>query len=93
VTDPEQEAPADTPDLFGAFPRLSEQQIDALATRGERRHTRAGEVLYREGDASYDFFVVLEGTVAIVDGYPTEERVIRAMAYCLREIAAGSAPK
>jgi thioredoxin reductase (NADPH) len=76
LTNPEQEAPAETPDLFGAFPRLSEQQIGALATHGERRHTRAGEVLYREGDASYDFFVILEGTVAIVDGYPAEERVI-----------------
>jgi thioredoxin reductase (NADPH) len=31
-------------------------------------------VLFREGDASYDFMVILEGTVAIVDGYESNER-------------------
>lgn len=52
---------SETPDLFGAFPRLSEPQIQALATRGERRSTQEGEVLYREGDEGYDFFVILKG--------------------------------
>jgi hypothetical protein len=36
-----------TPDLQDAFPRLSKAQLDALAAAGERRPTRAGEVLYR----------------------------------------------
>jgi thioredoxin reductase (NADPH) len=76
ILSPESEALAETPDLFGAFPRLSEQQIAALASRGERRSVRAAEVLYREGDPSCDFFVILEGTVAVVDGYGRDERVI-----------------
>jgi thioredoxin reductase (NADPH) len=46
--------PPETPDLHGAFPRLGEEQLRALAARGERHHTQAGEVLYREGDAGYD---------------------------------------
>ena len=67
---------SETPDLFGAFPRLSEPQIQALATRGERRSTQEGEVLYREGDEGYDFFVILKGKVAVVEGYTGDERVI-----------------
>src|SRR4029453_19047857 len=41
---------AETPDLYGAYPRLSEHQIAALAALGGRRATREGEVLYREGE-------------------------------------------
>ena len=34
-------------------------------------------MLCLEGDASCDFFVILEGKVAVVEGYGSEERVIR----------------
>jgi thioredoxin reductase (NADPH) len=57
----------ETPDLTGAYPRLSEQQIAALERWGRERHTAAGEMLIREGEVDYDFFVVLSGTIAIVD--------------------------
>jgi thioredoxin reductase (NADPH) len=55
----------ETPDRDGAFPRLSEEQIARLSVHGERRRTEEGEVLFRAGDAGYDFFVVLRGKVAI----------------------------
>jgi thioredoxin reductase (NADPH) len=35
----------ETPDLHGAFPRLDQEQLEALAARGERRPTQAGDVL------------------------------------------------
>ena len=38
---------------------------------------RPGEVLFREGDEDYDFFVVESGVVAIVQGYGAENRVDR----------------
>jgi thioredoxin reductase (NADPH) len=76
VTAPEPEGTAETPDPYGAFPRLSEAQIEALAAHGYRRGTQPGEVLFREGDPSCDFFVVLAGKVAIVAGYGGDERVI-----------------
>ena len=57
----------ETPDLQGAYPRLSGEQLQALSAHGERRATRPGQVLYREGDEDYDFFVVLAGTVAVVE--------------------------
>jgi thioredoxin reductase (NADPH) len=66
----------ETPDSYGAFPRLTDEQIEALSRYGIRRPTRAGEVLFREGDGSCDFFVVLEGLVAAVEGFGREERVI-----------------
>jgi thioredoxin reductase (NADPH) len=70
-------AGAETPDLWGAFPRLSDGQIAALSVDGERRPTRAGEVLYRVGDENCDFFVVLAGLVAIVDAHGgPDERVV-----------------
>jgi thioredoxin reductase (NADPH) len=67
---------SETPDLYGAFPRLTSEQIEALTAYGERRRTRSGELLYREGDPESDFFVILEGKVAIAEGSGDEERVI-----------------
>jgi thioredoxin reductase (NADPH) len=70
------EVAVETPDHDGAYPRLTEEQIGALAQRGTRRPTKPGEVLFREGDERYDFFVVLKGTVAIVQDYGGENRLI-----------------
>jgi thioredoxin reductase (NADPH) len=67
---------AETPDVDGAFPRLSEAQIESLAAEGERRSTDAGEVLYRAGDRARDFYVVLRGTVGLLDGYGGDERLV-----------------
>ena len=67
---------AETPDAVGAFPRLDERQIEALAAFGERRRTRPGETLYQAGDAGCDFFVILDGKVAVIEGDGSDERVI-----------------
>jgi thioredoxin reductase (NADPH) len=68
----------ETPDLYGAFPRLGDNHLAALQSRGERRDVEAGEVLYREGDIVNEFFVVLDGgaKVAVVEGYGVREEVI-----------------
>jgi thioredoxin reductase (NADPH) len=68
--------PVETPDVRGAFPRLSDAQVELLARYGERRRTQANEILFHEGDPAYDFFVVLEGLVAAVEDLGVEERVI-----------------
>jgi len=67
----------ETRDRQGAFPRLSDDAVALLQADGVRRATRAGELLFREGDEGYDFFVVLSGKAAVVAdlGRP-EERVI-----------------
>jgi thioredoxin reductase (NADPH) len=68
----------ETPDRWGAYPRLTPQQLSLLDQAGTRRVVRAGDVLVREGDRDRDFLVVLAGTVGVVDGYGTsQERTIR----------------
>jgi thioredoxin reductase (NADPH) len=67
----------ETPDPQGAFPRLSEPQIAALAGAGQRRPVQDGEILFAEGDRNCDFFVVLAGKAAHVERHGTpEERLI-----------------
>jgi thioredoxin reductase (NADPH) len=67
----------ETPDTNGAYPRLSEEQIAMLTRHGERRAARPGNVLFRDGDQWADFFVVVAGKVAIVEGYEsTDERLL-----------------
>jgi thioredoxin reductase (NADPH) len=55
-------------------PHLSDQQLDLLRCYGEVRPTVAGEELFREGDRSYDFIVLLSGTVTIFDHQAGVER-------------------
>jgi thioredoxin reductase (NADPH) len=59
-----------------AFPTLSDSQIALLDGFGNRRRVERGEILYREGDATYDFFVVLSGEVEIFTGTGADQRPI-----------------
>jgi thioredoxin reductase (NADPH) len=63
-------------DDAAAFPTLDESELAVLATLGTRRSVAVGEYLYREGDATYDFYVILSGAVDIVLRSDDEERVI-----------------
>ncbi|WP_219470586.1 cyclic nucleotide-binding domain-containing protein, partial [Nonomuraea rhizosphaerae] len=60
---------SETPDLYGAFPRLSETQLAELSPHGERRAVSPGDVLFREGEPTTEFIVVLSGKVAMVEGH------------------------
>jgi len=60
----------------GAFPRLGDEQRARLLAVGSVRKVESGEVLFREGDAGYDFFLVESGAVTIVQGYGHENRII-----------------
>jgi thioredoxin reductase (NADPH) len=58
-----------------ATPTLKEDQIEVLMRYGETRKTYAGQVLSRAGD-DYDFIVVLEGALEVVDDFAGEARTI-----------------
>ncbi|MGH9290704.1 MAG: FAD-dependent oxidoreductase [Acidimicrobiales bacterium] len=58
------------------FPTLDAAQIAALDAFGTRRTVAEGEYLYREGDATYDFFVVVSGAVDIITGSGNNEQLI-----------------
>src|SRR5713101_311199 len=49
-----------------AAPTLGAAALAELAPFGEERAVQVGDILYRAGDDSYDFFVVLEGAVDII---------------------------
>ncbi|HEV7807211.1 MAG TPA: FAD-dependent oxidoreductase [Solirubrobacteraceae bacterium] len=79
TTTSEPASQGETPDLYGAYPRLSPGQIEALAALGERRVAHAGDVVYEAGDTSCDFFVIVEGSVAIVEGHGAEDEQVVAV--------------
>ncbi|MET8139983.1 FAD-dependent oxidoreductase [Sphaerisporangium sp. NPDC005288] len=66
----------ETPDPQGAYPRLSDAQLQALAPHGERRRVHQDEVLYAEGLPCAEFFAVLAGKVATVEGFGVDDQVI-----------------
>jgi thioredoxin reductase (NADPH) len=59
-----------------AFPTLDNAEITAIEAFGSRRSVSVGEYLYREGDASYDFYVVVSGAVVIAVQADGEERIV-----------------
>jgi thioredoxin reductase (NADPH) len=66
-----------TDDIRGsAFPTLAEDQISFLKRYGQVRKIEPGQVLFREGDRSYDFIVILEGEVQIVENFEGEARTV-----------------
>lgn len=75
-TDPLDLAVPEAPDDDGAFPRLGDAHLGRLRMLGEVRAVSAGEILFRAGDETCDFFVVASGSVAIVQGYEHENRLI-----------------
>jgi thioredoxin reductase (NADPH) len=58
--------------------RLTEEQIGLLRREGEVRPVAAGEVLFREGDRTYEFIVILAGRVVVVDHQAGTERELAA---------------
>ena len=49
-----------------AFPTLTDADLAVMDKLGTRRPMAAGEYLYREGDATYDFIVVVSGAIDMV---------------------------
>ncbi len=66
----------ETADVDGTSPRFDEGQMARLHELGRSRAVAHGDVLFAEGDAGADFFVIESGSVAIVQGHGAENRVI-----------------
>lgn len=60
-----------------AFPTLTASQVAMLTARAHPRVIRAGDILFAEGDRDFCFFVVLEGTVDIVEHSRGTEHLVR----------------
>jgi thioredoxin reductase (NADPH) len=57
-------------------PKLRDDQIEILRRYGKTGKTEVGEVLFRAGDTSNDFIVVLKGEVEVIDDFAGEARTI-----------------
>ena len=57
-------------------PTLREDQIEILRRYGQTRETEVGDILFRAGDTTNDFVVILEGEVEVVDDFAGEARTI-----------------
>ena len=57
-------------------PTLREDQIEILRRYGQTRKTEVGDILFRAGDTSNDFIVILDGEVEVIDDFAGEARTI-----------------
>jgi thioredoxin reductase (NADPH) len=55
--------------LPGRSPVLDAAQLRVLRRYGSERDVAAGDVLFADGDQTYDLIVLLAGTADIIDGY------------------------
>ena len=51
----------------GSRPVLSESQLEVLRGYGTEQRVAIGDVLFRDGDPTYDLIVLLEGEVRITE--------------------------
>src|SRR6516225_3686080 len=57
-----------------ASPVLSAAELALLEPLGRRRSVSQGDLLFEAGDADYDFYVVTDGLVAVIDQHGAIER-------------------
>ncbi len=58
------------------FPTLNDADMAVIAELGTRRPVAAGEYLYRQGDVTYDFYVVVSGAIEVVAHDGAEEQIV-----------------
>jgi thioredoxin reductase (NADPH) len=58
------------------FPTLDQAQIARLIPLGQERHVAAGEIVFDQGDSEHGVFVVLEGSIELVNLAKGQETVL-----------------
>jgi CRP/FNR family cyclic AMP-dependent transcriptional regulator len=58
------------------FQGLSKSEINRLIDSGMIRNTGAGKLLFRKGDIGHEMFIILKGTVNIIDEFETKKKII-----------------
>jgi thioredoxin reductase (NADPH) len=59
--------PETSQELDAMFPSLEDAQLERLRAFGEPRQVQAGEILFEQGDANHGVFVVLDGSIEVID--------------------------
>ena len=65
--------------LDAMFPALTDAQIGRLSAFGKQRHVEAREIVFDQGDASRGVFVVLEGSIEVVNVSKDHEDALRVL--------------
>jgi thioredoxin reductase (NADPH) len=63
-------------ELPGSRPTLSETQLAVLRGYGTEHATSVGDVLFKDGDRTYDLIVLLAGAAEIIEGHQGPEQVV-----------------
>jgi thioredoxin reductase (NADPH) len=77
ATGPSSDPEDESPDLYGAFPKLDDAQIATLAHFGTVRPVHAGDVLLAEGEPNDTFYVLLRGQAAVIEDYGCRNHQLR----------------
>jgi thioredoxin reductase (NADPH) len=67
------------PDQPGSRPRLTDVQLEVLRRYGAEEQVGVGDVLFRDGDPTYDLIVLLDVEVEIVEHYGYSDEVVLAV--------------
>ncbi len=70
--------PATDP-LDAAFPTLDDGQVSRLLPFGVTGRTKAGDIIFEQGDSAHGVFVVLEGSIEIINVSNGDGAVIRVL--------------
>src|SRR5215203_6164984 len=64
------------PNETSLFPRLTDEVLSHMRQVGEEVETKAGDVLFAEGDYDYSLFVVLDGEIRVTKRVANEETLL-----------------
>jgi thioredoxin reductase (NADPH) len=67
------------PTVEHTFPKLTPEQVARVAAHGRRRDVERGEVLVTAGLPAPRFFVIIEGTIEIVQAVDGRETIVRVI--------------
>ena len=68
-----------TEQIDAMFPALTDAQIGRLSAFGQQRRVEANEIVFDQGDASRGVFVVLEGSIEVVNVAKGHEGALRVL--------------
>src|ERR1700722_7903751 len=66
------------PEQPGLRPILTQAQLDVLRRYGIEQEVAIGDLLFADGDETYDLIVVLDGAIEVVENHGTSEELLIA---------------
>lgn len=58
------------------FPKLSDEELQRVSKHGREVHLNDGEIIFKQGDHTYHFYVVLSGQIRVTKQVGAEEQLL-----------------